>query len=256
MKLWTLCRFLQKKLALLPVLHRIQTLTFLHKYMKKLLITVLGLGVLFSAGTTFAYRPDKVRDPLNPISQVKAERSIQDAIWHRWKNLFTKRRKGRDYEDIKKQKIQHTSNLKKASVSKRSTIVDRTGPLEEDDGIRGMTKTVFERPTAKGAWRARALDYYVDGGVAGVESMKAGVIYGSEHVVPRVILRTKTEEVGAIIKKVRQEGKNFLPESPDRERIPSTPFRKGDARRNFLHPYMPAFDFEDDFGLGNSTFAE
>lgn len=215
--------------------------------MKKTLILTLSLAALF--GTTYAYsetRDDGFENPTTQLAQKSSQQKLNEAIkkrqWYYFKNKF----RTNDYKSRPSQETRRNIGKREINVSERSTQVTRTGALKDVPYYgdrRELNRGQYSFPNnSKRNFRARAIDYYVDGGDANTESMQKGVIYGSTHRVSRIPIRAFASAIGKINLRNRNETR-FIGRG---EQVPTgyqaTSFRRGDSIRNFMHPYMK---FED-----------
>ena len=139
------------------------------------------------------------------------------------------------------QRVRHLYGRESINVSDRSTGMVRTGALEDREKIRKRGSVSYIRANPKQTFKARAIDYYVDSGVAGKKAMESNVIYSSKYVVPRRFFRDPRyiQKLGDINAPIREANRfTGMPIDPAKTGYQKISYRTGASYRNFMHPYM------------------
>lgn len=87
------------------------------------------------------------------------------------------------------QRIRHQQSRYLKNTPERSTLVERTGELEDVPYYqfrRQFSNPSTLRSNRKQVFRQRAIDYYINQGYAGTEALQSDLIRGDQHVVNRV----------------------------------------------------------------------
>ena len=194
--------------------------------------------------STFAFsetREDGFNNPLTSVGQKTSGEKLTEAIKQRHSNYFKNKIRNLLYKNRKNQKNRHLSGMSDKNVSQRSTNMSRTGALNSVpfySSRREMNKGSFIRKNQKQVFRARAIDYYVDGGDANKEALNSGVIYGSQHKIKRVPSKIFTRSTADIKKAIIDVQKDM----EKGEQVPTgyqkNTQRSGASHRNFIHPFM------------------
>ncbi len=201
--------------------------------MKKLFsfVFVLGAFVLVSDVSAYSESRDggKVRDPLAPLVQKKTKEKYSNAMWQRYQNYINPKRRRASFEDQNQLKRHHNQSRADRNVTSRSTRMNRSGRLRNVPfyGLyRRSSRPAYERVNHKQTFRARAIDYYVDGGTGGTDAMKSGVILGSQHKINRFPLRRSNRAAGRAISATRDLQRSLMPwkrpTAPDKQKQPSS----------------------------------
>ncbi len=214
--------------------------------MKKTLVVFVATVSFFSQiSISHAYSEGRdgyrVRNPLASLVQKKLNQRLRSAIHKRYRNYFTNIVRETKDRNRNVQLARHKESKIDRNINNRSTSVVRSGELKTVpwyDVLRPVSLGAYERRNSKQTFRARAIDYYVEGGYAGTESMKSGVIYGSDHEVQNFPVRLEKDKVGAIVTSVRDAQRDLVPWSRLTASYPKQLYRRGTSRRNFMHPYM------------------
>lgn len=213
--------------------------------MKKTAIFSVALlaGLAIFAGDTAAYTaPDaNVPNVLSKRVQRNNQQRYMDALRARysrqWKTSVTAKS---GYYNIKNQKFRHLISQQEAAVDDGSSDMKRTGELTDYSGVRPAARARVQRVNAKQTFRARAIDYYVEGGDANAEAMAAGVIDGETNKVSLRRSRNMTDAVGAAILPARDAMRwgAAAPEAQEGTKVKPSTFRRGNYYRNFRSPYI------------------
>jgi len=202
-----------------------------------------GLAVSAGSVSAYSYAMDASASVINPLSwsvQRSNQARYMDALRSRynrdWK-IAVRAKTG--YDNLNYQKFRHQLSQEEAGVDDGGSVMNRSGRLTDYSGVRAAARARVERPNAKQTFRARAIDYYVEGGDANAEAMKAGVIDGQTNKVQLRRRRNMTEAVGAAILPARDAMRwgAAAPVAPSAVEKPST-FMKGNFYRNFRSPYI------------------
>ncbi len=188
---------------------------------------------------------DLFRDPLTPLAQKKNEEKLKKAVSERHQNYFrNKQRDNKVYHNLKNQFYKHRASQARAGINQKSTFMKRRGPLKSVPYYGQYRKTstpAFERSTAKQTFRARILDYYLDGGYAGTDALKADVLISSKHKARRKNSRRRGyAQSGGAVKAVRSiQRKKPSWNKYSSQSSPTQRFKRKALYRKFSHPYMP-----------------
>lgn len=155
-------------------------------------------------------------------------------------------------KDVRNQELIHQNSLYRRNVSQNPNSLDRTGELRtvpDYDERRTVTTPSYVRPNSKQTFRARAINYYLEGGDAGPSEMyEDGVIrdYENHEVWVNQRKDPATQQLADIINSVRQVQKQRTRRNEDFEAEGTQRFapRSGDSRRQLLHPYMNPVEVE------------
>lgn len=211
--------------------------------MKNCFVLALTLGLL-TTSTTFAFseaRSDGFRDATTRNGKIDSAEKLDKAIQLRQRNYMMEKIRSNARKNIKNQWLRHTLSNAEAGVSTVSTMMDRTGELEDTSNTRPFTYSRTDVPNnAKRNFRTRAYDYYIEGGDAGVEALESDVVLSSQHEVPTRTKFYSKNKAGAadIIAALRAMQKQRKSTEQVGAGEQKTTFRTGDSQRNFLHPYM------------------
>ena len=220
--------------------------------MKKtlLLTAAFGLFVASSASAFTEQFEDGLKDPTKTLGQIRSVEKLDEAIKQRQYYYLKNKIRNNAYKNRKNQWYRHILSRANANTNEVSTFTDREGELKFSPYYskrRGTSNASIAAPNnPKRNFRTRAYDYYVEGGSAGAEALKEDVILSSEHQAPsRYWFHSKNNNASTadLVANLRNIQRNRVTS----ERVPtgyqSTTFRRGDSRRNFLHPFM---DFSSD----------
>ena len=218
--------------------------------MKKVCVLAVVVGLFSQMGGVQAYSESRDglgrSNPLAPLIQKKIQQKYDDAVWTRYKNYFTGKIRSTEDRNLDLQKAVHNESKKDNNVSGGSaTTMNRAGELQSVPYYaeqRPVTINSGYANNAKNNFRKRAINYYVDGGYAGSDSIRADVIYGSEHEVRHFIGRKYGWLVGSIIAPVRDMQRNLTPEARESAPYVGSTHRTGSSTRNYMHPYMPPME--------------
>jgi len=198
-------------------------------------ISVIGMNAVSANSNTATYKPNSVMNVQQTISKIlnaKKQRFM--------KYLKNKYIKKNEYSTRIGQKVRHNKSRAQKNTSDESTILKRDGELKfvpHYDKIREHVNSSYLRTNQKQVFRARAINYYLDGGKAGAEEISKNIIFGSKHKVPRVFNRTKKQQATDINKELRDIQRNI----GQSEQVPAghqkTVQRTGDMGRNYFSPY-------------------
>ncbi|MBT3349108.1 hypothetical protein HN954_02445 [bacterium] len=215
--------------------------------MKKIafLTLILGLGFAVCTSTASAYKyegPSVINTKSRSYKKDTQTRYL-DALRARYDLSATKASQTIEDKNVYNQQAVHRIRKYISNVNEVDTEVSRKGELQDRTGVVPVANIRFERPNAKQTFRARAIDYYVDGGEANEEAMAAGVIYGSTHKVNRNnwVSDMYKKQLGATILPVRdmirvQEKQETV--GNGQEGQISYKNRAGNFYRNFWSPAM------------------
>ena len=222
--------------------------------MKKTLLaaTIFGFLSPFVAGDSHAYSQwrdsgdMKFQNLESVLLQKENRQELDAAIERRYYNFYKKHFiNNGDYKSRTNQQMRHNYGRWMGRTNDRSTIPNREGELKtvnEYNERRPNSQKSLVRSNSKQTFRARAIDYYVDGGDANTAALQSNVILGSEHKVPRFDSafekREKKSEIGEITAEIRdvQRSRKVSEKVPTGQQ--KNTYRKGASYRNFVHPYM------------------
>jgi hypothetical protein len=216
--------------------------------MKKIYLLVLTFGIGIGSVATVGAYAEKTLSDVSPHSYAN-KRSIQqklnNAIWRRYRNVETKHyyRNGVKKNRLYKETV-HKLSKKERNVDERSTKVLREGdfrnvPFYGERQEYSDPALIPNNP--KRNLRKRSINYYVDGGDAGAEALRSGVIYGSQHRVNRSgVLNTLWKWDAEAINTIRNVQRQlYTPPKIGAGQQRSRAVNKADRTKGFYHPYMP-----------------
>lgn len=213
--------------------------------MKKALI--LGLILSFTAtGSVSAYSEhfeDGFANPVTAVGLQNSENTLEDAVKKRQWFYFKQKIRDAIYKNRLNQKQRHQYSKSVNHVDERSTQVERDGALRTVPYYqqrREYNNASYIRTNPKQTFRKRAINYYLEGGVAGKDALSADVLYGSTHRVSRVPSTIfKENAITTSAKSSLLEGQRSIGRSAQ---VPTgyqkTTFRRGDSTRTYLSPYQ------------------
>lgn len=217
--------------------------------MKKVFVLAIILSVFLQVDFVSAYSESRDGlgkvNPLATLIQKKNQEKHDNAVWTRYKNYFMGKVRNRDDKNLDLQKAVHAQSKRDGNVTGRATEMNREGELKSVPYYaehRPVSLGTYERKNSKQIFRKRAIDYYVDGGYAGTNSLRSDVIYGSNHEVRKVIGRKYGWLVGSIIAPVRDMQRRLTPEVKESAPYVGSTHKVGSSHRNYIHPYMPAIE--------------
>jgi len=214
--------------------------------MKKIFLVSLALGISISiTNTVDAYKIEPNAAPYSYSNKLDNQDLLNQAIRKRWGLTDSKNNRDLSTKNSLWQKLAHTLSLRANHVNEQSTTLSRTGELKTVPNYskrQHTTNNNYARPNSTSVFKARIIDYYVNGGNAGTEVLKDDLILGSEHKVPTYAPNWGSGDAPTIMN-IRQAQKtlsgkgtreSWLDASKQREtkKIPQTKYR------NFSHPYM------------------
>ena len=147
-----------------------------------------------------------------------------------------------DYKNRLNQIDRHRVSRYYGHTPDTATQMNRDGELVEVpyyEDRKANSETSLVRTNAKQIFRARAIDYYVDGGDADTDTLRSeGYVKSSEHKVQTVPIRWRAGEVGEAIKPTRDairvmETQEQAPGGTQTLRSSNA----GASYRNFTHPF-------------------
>ncbi len=215
-------------------------LIFYHLLMNRSLFALaLAFGLALTAPSAIAADTHS-NDGSTFHYQVEAQKALEAAIRTRQIRHLAEIRRGHSSRDEKF--AQHQYNLFRNNVDTRATFLDRSGEylhIPHYPFRRSSSLTPGVPNNAKRNLRARAIDYYGQGGQAGVDALTEGVILGSEHSIVREYFNKQfggRQGYADLISELRdQQRDNFV--NGKATRLYPFSYRIG-ASRNYLHPYM------------------
>ena len=217
----------------------------------------LGMGIIF-ASSVEAYKEPVREDTGSYSHQLSLQKKLNQALQKRW-SFFNKKHNERNIgqKTIPYQKAMHLRSRKATNTSEVSTMMNRRGAMTDYTNLKPVGDNNYFRPNRKAVFKARAIDYYVDGGDAGKEAMEANVISGTLNKVDtnkyyNTFWKRDFEALGNL-RNVQRSFYSPKAAKTNSQRVRS--LRKGDYYRNLMHPYMGT-DIEEEFGVGFSTEAE
>ena len=228
------------------------------KKMKKMLIVslALGMGILFSS-SALAYKEPVREDTGSPSHKISLQQKLNKALEQRWSFFRKDKERNLETKTIPYQQQMHMESRKATNTSEVSTMMKRTGALMDYSKDKPFEDTNYIRPNRTSVFKARAIDYYVDGGDAGKDAMKSNVIVSSEHKIDtnkyyNTVWKRDFEAIGNMRDVQRKFYSPALAKTAT-QRVSSN--RKGDYYRNLMHPFMGQ-EIEEEFGDNFSTEAE
>ncbi len=229
--------------------------------MKKTLLLSLtfgiGMGFLSHAYAFAEEADDRVG---TRVHQISVQQKLNEAIQRRWKNDFMKHEYRNDVVKTRPFKLQqHNLNSLEGNVNERSTQMDRSGEFETIPDYANRQQyddPSMIRKNQTQIFKARAVDYYVEGGDAGTEALRSNVILGSEHRVPRNFVRWATADP-AVLRDIRAVQRSlYTPPKVGAAQQLMRALQKGDYFRNLTHPFMFGTEEEEKIEEFGSTEAE
>ncbi len=214
----------------------------------------LGMGILFTS-SAHAFAEPVREDTGSYAHRLSLQQKLNEALQKRW-SLFTKKHVERNTEQktIPYQYATHLQSRKATNTSEVSTMMNRSGDLTNYEGTKAYEDYNYVRPNPKQTFKARAIDYYVDGGDAGKEAMQSNVIVGSQHKIDtqkyyNTIWKNDFQTIGNI----RNVQRTFYTPTPAKtatQRVRA--YNTGSYRRNLVHPFtkesnIESFEYEGDF---------
>jgi len=227
--------------------------------MKKILSTafVFGLFMPFFADSASAY--DEFRDSgvikipapeqkthwrIKRDNRKKLLKSIENRRKFYQKKYFIR---NRDYKNRKNTLRRHKINRFQNEIPERSTRPIRSGELRDVPFYRFRQERNRIRTscpnTQKNNFRARAIDYYVEGGSASTDVICAGATRADmpkekKPYWQRLFTKNR-DEIAKVQSKIRQSQYKSVGRF---SRVPTgyqkTTIRTGDVYRNFFHPWQ------------------
>lgn len=216
--------------------------------MKKIFLLVLAFGIGMSYATTasaYAEESDLKVSPYSYANKRSIQQKLNDAIWRRYSNMETKHyyRNGVQKNRLYKEAV-HKLSKKSGNVNERSTEAVRDGELKNVPFYaerKESSNPALVPNNPKRNLRARAIDYYVEGGDAGSDALRSGLIYGSQHTINRngilnTLWRWDAETVNSL-REVQRQLYSAPKIGAGQQR--SRAINKADRTKEFFHPYMP-----------------
>ncbi len=200
----------------------------------------LGMGILLTSSAE-AYKEPVREDTGSYSHKLSIQKKLNDALRMRW-SFLNKKHNERNVgqKTIPYQQAMHLESRKATNTSEVSTMMKRTGAMTDYSNIKTVEDRNYFRPNRKSVFKARAIDYYVDGGDAGKEAMEANVIFGSTHKIDtNKYYNTYWKKDFESIRKIRNVQRAFYTPPKAKtatQRVRS--LRKGDYYRNLVHPFM------------------
>ena len=227
--------------------------------MKKMLIVSLAIGMGFLlTSNAEAFKENTREDTGSYAHQLSLQKKLNKALHLRW-SLFNKKHIERNLEEktVPYQRAVHQASMKATNTSEISTMMNRKGAMTDYSNRKPMGDKSYIRPNRKSVFKARAVDYYVDGGDAGKEAMEANVISGTLNKVDtnkyyNTFWKRDFQSIGTL----RNLQRAFY--SPANAKTNSQRVRaygKGSYQRNLTHPFVGK-EIEDEYGANFSTEAE
>ncbi|MCF7847023.1 MAG: hypothetical protein K9M51_03245 [Candidatus Gracilibacteria bacterium] len=215
--------------------------------MKKyaILSLVLGLGLVFvsAEAEAFSYAGPAEVNYRSPSFKRNNQSQYLEALRRRYNLMYNKAERTLEDKHLYNQQAEHRINRYLQNTNEVNTLMRREGELQDRSRIEPVATPRYERSNSKQTFRARAIDYYVDGGYANAEAMKSNVIYGSEHKVDtnNWLSEMYKKEVGSIVRPTRDLIR--IQEKADKvgtlqEGHVGYNNRKGNFYRNFWSPAM------------------
>ncbi len=211
-------------------------------------VIALSFGLVLNASAFSESYESPVRNSRSNVRiQRDSNKKLDNAMQSRWYYYQKNKIRGEEYSNRLSQIQRHHEGQKSIGVNAQSTVMDREGILNFSPYYRqerSNSKSSINAPNnAKRNFRARAINYYIDGGNAGTDILKSNVILSSEHVIPQIPFSLKREKKPmidyAITKPIRDVQKF---EMKTTDQVPAgeqkTTFRIGDFSRNLFHPFM------------------
>ncbi len=211
-------------------------------------VMTLSFGFILNA-SAFSESFDGPIGDTSSIFRIKKDstKKLNSAILNRWYFYQKNKIRNDEYKNRLNQIQRHQDGKKLISVNEESTIMNRSGELEFSPfygQIRAGSRSSINAPNnAKRNFRARAINYYIQGGNAGTDVLQSNVILSSEHTIPQIPFSLKREKKQAIdfsITKPVRDIQKMVMKTIDQ--VPTgqqkTTFHRGDSNRNFFHPFM------------------
>jgi len=219
----------------------------------------LGMGILFTS-SAHAFAEPVREDTGSYAHKLSLQQKLNEAIQQRW-SLFTKKHVERNTEQktVPYQYATHVESRKASNTSEVSTMMNRSGALTNYEGTKAYEDYNYVRPNPKQTFKARAIDYYVDGGDAGKEAMRSNVIISSEHKIDtQKYYNTMWKNDFVTIGNIRDVQRAFYTppmEKSNTQRVRS--YNTGSYRRTMSHPFTGTAEvMEEGYGKFFSTEAE
>ncbi|MCF7830577.1 hypothetical protein K9M41_01085 [Candidatus Gracilibacteria bacterium] len=211
--------------------------------MKKTLLVSLAIGIgMGFVGSVDAYKAEADEAPYSYANKQDSQEQLNKAVRLRWGRYNSEEQRGLEEKNTLFQRMLHRLSLKDNNVNEQSTSVRRSGELTDFSRTQPTTKNAYYVNNANRNFRARAYDYYVEGGDAGTDSLKEGVIFGSTHKVPTMFPAWSSGDPYTI-KTIRTVQKNISGKGDSASWSASAKQRAiralpNNMYRNFSHPYM------------------
>ncbi len=165
-----------------------------------LMALVIGAGVLY-AGNAAAYSriydtetnnyTEKFDETLDGVveayernsNQLRNENESTDSISNRLRIYWNKKLRDRESKYIYNQRNSLIGGKQSINVNDSSTLIDRSGEMQDREGVRETDEHRVEAVNATQIFRKRAKDYYVNGGYAipTRETMSVGNVDGENN---------------------------------------------------------------------------
>ncbi len=212
--------------------------------MKK--VSILIMAFMMTTGTSYAYTEhfeDGFINPTTTVAQESARVRLQRAIQQRRDYYFRNKSRTVDTMNRNSQRRIHERNKARRNTGGVSTRMNRKGELNFVPYYpyqREYSNVSYVRPNAKQTFRRRAVNYYREGGYAGKNELKEGVLYGSRYRVN--IIPAQWYKRNRNLEDVTTEIRNVQRDIGKSEQVPSgyqkTTFRRGASSRYFMSPFQ------------------
>jgi len=174
-------------------------------------------------------------------TKTESEKAINDAYRARFTSSFVNPGKhiSKTYQEKRSSLY---LKMKENNITNKSLNVIRHGAFKFSsfyEKRRSTTKANYYRPNYNQVTKARALDYYKNGGSASTKGLRNDLVFGSTHQIPRnVKMAGSAAASGKDIVKIRNIQKIFMKGFSSGNSQKRKPFSQQKITNRFSNPYI------------------